>query len=281
MRVAIQGELGSFSHEAAGTLVPKATVVPCATAADVLRALNQSDVEAAVIPVENSLAGSVIDFYDLFFSHEFAIERELQMRIRHNLIAMPGTALDKVREVYSHPVALAQCREFFSGHPALKPAAHYDTAGSVQYVMERKNPELAAIASKQAASQYKAEILLEGIEDRVGSYTRFWLIRPRGAVAADPNPSKLSLAFSLENRPGALLQALGTFAARKLNLTKIESRPINGRPWEYMFYVDVTVPGIAEADAVFADLRKMCPTIRELGRYSTGNRASNETGGIS
>jgi prephenate dehydratase len=275
MKVAIQGELGSFSHEAALMLVRDAVAAPCTTAADVLRALDGSQVDAAVIPVENSLAGSVIDFYDLFFEHEFAIERELQMRIRHNLIAAPGTKLDTLRQVLSHPVALAQCKEFFAAHPHLKATGFYDTAGSVQHIMKEKNPELAAIASKQAAAQYGAEILQAGIEDRAESYTRFWLIRRRGCVPPEPSPSKLSLVFSLENQPGALLQALGAFAARQLNLTKIESRPMAGRPWEYMFYADVTLAGNTEADAVLEDLGKICPIVKELGRYSAMDHASN------
>ena len=275
MRVAIQGELGSFSHEAALALVPKATVAPCVTATEVLRELDCSEVEAAVIPVENSLAGSVIDFYDLFFEHEFGIERELQMRIRHNLIVWPGTRIDTVRHVMSHPVALAQCKEFFAARPRLKATSYYDTAGSVKHIMREKKPELAAIASKQAAAHYGAEILEAGIEDHAESYTRFWLIRRRDCVPSTDSPSKLSLVFSLENRPGALLEALGTFAARKLNLTKIESRPITGRPWEYMFYADVTLPGNAQADAVLEELKKLCPIVKELGRYSASNHASN------
>src|SRR5665213_2188188 len=134
MRVAIQGELGSFSHEAALALVPKATVAPCVTATEALRELDCSEVEAAVIPVENSLAGSVIDFYDLFFEHEFGIERELQMRIRHNLIVWPGTRIDTVRHVMSHPVALAQCKEFFAARPRLKATSYYDTAVSYTHL---------------------------------------------------------------------------------------------------------------------------------------------------
>ena len=275
MRIAIQGELGSFSHEAALTLVPKGIVAPCRTAADVLRELDCSEVEAAVVPVENSLAGSVIDFYDLFFEHEFAIERELQMRIRHNLIAAPGTRVETVRHVLSHPVALAQCKDFFAAHPRFKATSFYDTAGSVQHVMREQKPGLAAIASRQAALEYGGEILLAGIEDHAESFTRFWLIRRRGLVPNEAAPSKLSLVFSLENRPGALLEALGVFASRQLNLTKIESRPITGRPWEYMFYADVTLPPNADPDAVLEKLREICPVVKELGRYSATNYASN------
>ena len=197
------------------------------------------------------------------------------MRIRHNLIAVPGTKLESVRHVLSHPVALAQCKEFFAAHPRLKATSFYDTAGSVQHVLQEGRAELAAIASRQAAAQYGGEILLAGIEDHAESYTRFWLIRRRGEVPVEASPSKLSLVFSLENRPGALIEALGVFAERHLNLTKIESRPITGRPWEYMFYADVTLPTGAQPDAVMEALRGTCPIVKELGRYSACNHASN------
>ncbi|MGC1783320.1 MAG: prephenate dehydratase [Acidobacteriaceae bacterium] len=274
MKVAIQGELGSFSHEATMLLVPDAATIACGTAEQVLRALSDSECDAAVIPVENSLAGSVIDFYNLFFDHEFAIERELEMRVRHNLIAAGGTALKSIRRVFSHPVALAQCRQFFAANPQFEAVPFYDTAGSVQHIMRSNNPEWAAIAGKQAAAEYGAKILQEGIEDRSESYTRFWLIRRRGCAAHRSSPTKLSIAFLLENRPGALLQALGTFAARNLNLTKIESRPMTGRPWEYLFYADVGVHGDAQADAVIEDLKHICSTVKELGRYCVSNPAS-------
>ena len=274
MEVAIQGELGSFSHEAALTLVPGVIVVPCAAAGAVLEALGSGRVDAAVIPVENSLAGSVMDFYDLFFEHEFVVERELEMRIRHNLIAAPGVTVESVRQVLSHPVALAQCKRFFAAHPQFEAIGFYDTAGSVRHIMQSKQNDVAAIASRQAARHYGGNILQEGIEDREGSYTRFWLIRRQGSAPKEAAPTKLSLAFLLENRPGALLQALNTFAARELNLTKIESRPMIGRPWEYMFYADVAIPGSEEADAALDDLRKLCRTVKELGRYRVLNPAS-------
>jgi prephenate dehydratase len=274
MEVAIQGELGSFSHEAALTLVPGVIVVPCAAAGAVLEALGSGRVDAAVIPVENSLAGSVMDFYDLFFEHEFVVERELEMRIRHNLIAAPGVTVESVRQVLSHPVALAQCKRFFAAHPQFEAIGFYDTAGSVRHIMQSKQNDVAAIASRQAARHYGGNILQEGIEDREESYTRFWLIRRQGSAPKEAAPTKLSLAFLLENRPGALLQALNTFAARELNLTKIESRPMIGRPWEYMFYADVAIPGSEEADAALDDLRKLCRTVKELGRYRVLNPAS-------
>lgn len=268
MQIAIQGELGSFSHEAAGLLAAGGIPLPCATAAEVLQKLGSGACDAAVIPVENSLVGSVVDFYDLFFESSFVIERELQMRIRHNLIVAPGTTLASLQKVFSHPVALGQCKRFFAANPHLEPAPFYDTAGSVRHLMEANNPGWAAIASSGAAAHYGAEILRANIEDREESYTRFWLIRRQnGGVAPEPAPTKLSVVFMLENRPGALLEALSTFAERQLNLTKIESRPVVERPWEYFFYADVTIPGHQAADAVVVDLGRICAAVKELGRY--------------
>jgi prephenate dehydratase len=156
----------------------------------------------------------------------------------------------------------------------LEARAFYDTAGAVRHVVESGQNQLAAIGSKQAARQYGASLLEESIEDREESYTRFWLIRRHSSAVREAAPTKLSVAFVLENRPGALLQALNTFAARQLNLTKIESRPMTGRPWEYMFYADVTIPGNEEADAALVELRKVCSTVKELGRYRLLNPAS-------
>ena len=156
MQVAIQGELGSFSHEASLTLLPEGAIVPCAAAGAVLEALQSGRVDAAVIPVENSLAGSVMDFYDLFFAHEFFVERELEMRIRHNLMVAQGVKMGTLRQVLSHPVALAQCKGFFAAHPQLEAIAFYDTAGAVRHVAESQQNQLAAIGSKQAGRQYGA-----------------------------------------------------------------------------------------------------------------------------
>lgn len=265
MKVAIQGELGSFSHQAARQLAAESSPVACATAADVIRLLEQGGVDQAVIPVENSLAGSVIDFYDLFFDHALTVRRELQMRIRHNLLGRPGATIAGLRRVLSHPVALAQCRDFFAAHPRLTAENFYDTAGAVQHIMRQRDITLGAIAARQAATQYGAEILQAGIEDRAQSFTRFWLIG--GDASPAPPPTKLSVMFSLENQPGALLQALSAFAAHQLNLTKIESRPLIGHPWEYVFYADVTIRATDEADMVLSDLRGLCSMVKELGRY--------------
>lgn len=273
MRIAIQGELGSFSHEAVGKMQPRATVVPCARSAEVFDRVEKGDVNAAVIPIENSLAGSVLEHYDLLLAHDVAVESEWLLRIRHNLIGVPGARLDRVRQAYSHPVALAQCRRFFQEHPEIEAAAYYDTAGSVKQLMELRDPGVAAIASTQAAQHYGGEILQTGIEDNAENYTRFFLIRARERLNAEVHPDKVSLAFSVENRPGSLVDALQVFAGLGTNLTRLESRPVPGRPWEYVFYADYQLERPAAADVALKMLAHHCSMVRELGRYRAASAA--------
>ena len=265
--VAIQGEIGAFSHEAATRLVADATVVPCALSADVFAALAESRVDAAVVPIENSLAGSVIEHFDLLLKHDLVILAESLLRIRHNLIALPGVPLADVHTVHSHPVALAQCRQFFVAHPTLRASAFYDTAGSVKHLVETGNRAAAAIASSHAARHYGAAILAAGIEDNPENYTRFFLLRRRAQAAPIADANKLSLAFSVANRPGSLVAALQRIAEQGTNLTKIESRPVHGSPWEYIFYIDCQLAHPAVADQVLAALHPHCAMVRELGRY--------------
>jgi prephenate dehydratase len=267
MQIAIQGEPGSFSHEAAGKMLPEATILPCALSGDVFRALAQGEVDGAVIPIENSLAGPVTEHYDLLLSHDVAIERESLLRIRHNLIAVPGASIDRIRGVYSHPVALAQCRKLFEKYPMMEATPFYDTAGSVKHLMELRDTSTGAIASARAAEYYGATILAAGIEDNAENFTRFFLIRRREDVPHDAGADKVSLAFTLENRPGTLVEALQVFAARGTNLTKIESRPVQGKPWEYVFYVDYQLSTQARAESVLELLAQHCSMVKELGRY--------------
>ena len=267
MRIAIQGELGSFSHEAALKASPEATILPCTVSTDVFAALSGGSVDAAVIPIENSLAGSVLEHYDLLLAHDVAVESEGLLRIRHNLIAVPGTTLDRVRQAYSHPVALAQCRRFFLDHPEIEAAPFYDTAGSVKQLMELRDSGIAAIAGSQAASHYGGEILLADIEDNPANFTRFFLIRARDRVHADPHPDKVSLAFAVENRPGSLVDALRVFADLGTNITRLESRPVPGKPWEYVFYADYQLSDPTLADAALQKLPRHCSMVREIGRY--------------
>ena len=275
MKIAIQGEPGSFSHEAAHKFVPGAEILPCSLSVEVFAALDCKRADAAAIPIENSLAGSVLEHFDLLLAHDVKVVRETPMRIRHNLIALAGVSIGEIDRVYSHPVALAQCRRFLAAHPAMKATAFYDTAGSVKHLAEQCDRRAAAIASEAAARIYGAQVLERGIEDNPENYTRFFLVLRAGDVQADPDANKLSLAFSLENRPGSLVAALSALAAQGTNLTKIESRPVQGKPWEYIFYVDCQIGEGGQASRVLDALRPHCGMVKELGRYREARSAGN------
>lgn len=267
MKIAIQGEPGSFSHEATLKLVPDAEIVPCALSAEVFSALSGATVDAAVIPIENSLAGSVLEHFDLLLTHEVRVTAETLLRIRHNLIGMPGAKTTEIRQASSHPVALAQCRRFLAAHPRMKAIAFYDTAGSVKQLMELRDRHAGAIASEAAARYYGAEVLEAGIEDNPENYTRFFLVRRAAETEIDPATNKISVAFSLEHRPGSLAAALNELAALGTNLTKIESRPVHGKPWEYVFYVDCQIGSSEEGARALEALARHCAMVKELGRY--------------
>jgi prephenate dehydratase len=267
LRIAIQGELGSFSHEAALKAAPEATILPCSLSPDVFAAVSSDTTDAAVIPIENSLAGSVLEHYDLLLAHDVSVESEWLLRIRHNLIGVPGSGIERIRQAYSHPVALAQCRRFFLEHPAIEAAPFYDTAGSVKQMMELRDPGIAAIAGEQAASHYGGAILAADIEDNPENFTRFFLIRKSDRVQTGSTPNKVSLAFKVENRPGTLVDALQVFAELGTNMTRLESRPVPGRPWEYVFYADYQLSDPHLADWALKNLPRHCSMVRELGRY--------------
>lgn len=272
MHIAIQGEPGSFSHEAALKFFPQATILACALSSEVFSAVAEGRVHAAAIPIENSLAGSVVEHYDLLLTHDVSVERELLLRIRHNLIAVPGSSLDQILRVYSHPVALAQCRRFLEQHPQIEAIPFYDTAGSVKQLVELRDRSSAGIASAQAAIDYGGEILAADIEDNPENYTRFFLIRRRSQVVADPHADKVSLAFTVENRPGTLVAALQVFAGQGTNLTKLESRPVHGQPWQYVFYADYQLSTATSANAALKLLADHCSMVKELGRYRSATR---------
>ncbi len=272
MKIAIQGEPGSFSHEAALKLVPGATIVPCTLSAEVFAALSEGKVDVAVIPIENSLAGSVSEHFDLLLTHDVKVERETLLRIRHNLIAIPGTTVGEIDRVFSHPVALAQCRRFLAEHPRMESFAYYDTAGSVKQLVELRDRHAAAIASKAAAAYYGAEVLQSDIEDNPENFTRFFLVHRAAESQADPESNKISLAFSVENRPGSLVAVLNELAALGTNLTKIESRPVHGKPWEYIFYVDCQIRSSNEGSLALEALAKHCAMVKELGRYKEASQ---------
>jgi prephenate dehydratase len=266
LAVAIQGEAGSFSHAAAWeALGPDVRLVPCPTFEELFRAVEGGQAARGVVPIENSLAGSVYEAYDALGAHALHVVAETQVRVRHCLVVRPGTKLDALRRVASHPVALAQCRRFFADHPNVAPIPAYDTAGSVRDLLAGRLEADAAIGSALAAQLYGGEILLEGIEDHPKNYTRFLV------VAREPGPldgtSKTSLVFLLPNIPGSLHRAMGVFATRGLDLTKIESRPLPGRPWEYVFYLDVLGDPRGSVAEALAELAGLARELRVLGAY--------------
>jgi prephenate dehydratase len=265
MKIAIQGEFGAFSHEAALKMLPGCSVVPCTVSAEVFDKLMQRKVDAAVIPIENSLAGPVTEHYDLLLANPVHIHREYLLRIRHNLIAAPEVKMKDVRRVLSHPVALAQCREFFRRNRSVEAVSFYDTAGSVKHVIGNRLRDAAAIASSQAALEYKGTILKTGLEDDKQNFTRFFLISHR--PHRDKKADKTSLAFSIKNQPGALFKALSVFALRDLSLSKIESRPVKGRPWEYVFYADIMRGDDDAARNAIRHLEEICDFVKILGIY--------------
>ena len=265
MKVAIQGERGAFSHQAAIRLAPGAEVLPCSRSIDVFDALDSGSAACAVVPVENTLAGSVGEHLDLLMERQVFVRGELRLRIEHNLIVFPGVKLKDVRQVLSHPVALDQCRRFLRKHIKMIPAAFYDTAGSVKHLMKNQVKDAGAIASRQAAQEYGGRILLSGLEDNKQNFTRFFLVEKTREIVAKAD--KTSVVFSLKNVAGALFKALSVFALRDLDLGKIESRPVRGRPWEYMFYVDV-LSGQTEAMGKALDhLAEIAGFVKVLGIY--------------
>jgi prephenate dehydratase len=272
MKVAIQGELGSFSHEAAKNMLPGAVVVPCARSAEVFDRVEKGSVRAAVIPIENSLAGSVAEHFDLLLTREVFIQREFPLRIRHNLIAPPGVKLADVRRVFSHPVALDQCRSFFGKRPKFQAVPFYDTAGSVRHVIAEGLRDAAAIAPAQAAPQDGGRVLLSGIEDDQQNYTRFLLISGSHKVGKGAN--KTSMGFVLKNLPGVLFKALSVFALRDIDLSKIESRPLRGHPWEYVFFVDILRGDGEDARNALRHLAEIAEFVKVLGIYPAARSKS-------
>ena len=267
LRVAIQGERGSFSEEAATKLLgPRISVLPCATFATAFALLRKGRADRGVIPIENTLAGSVHENYDHLLEHKFWVEAELNLRIRLMLIARRGVRLRQIEKVYSHPVALAQCRGFFARHRGVEPVVAYDTAGSVKMIVEQRSTKAAAIAGRLAARAYGAGVLVPNIEDFRSNFTRFLLVRrtPRTRAAAN----KTSIVFATANIPGSLFRCLAVFALRDVNLTKIESRPWRGRPWEYLFYLDfLGRPEHSPGREALSHLREIASFLRVLGCY--------------
>src|SRR5437762_12187771 len=276
---AFQGERGAFSEEAARRLLGRRVrVLPCQRFEDVFKSLAQKKVQAAVVPIENTLAGSVHENYDHLLNNDLPIVAETSVRIVHNLIAPPGVSFRKIRRVYSHPVALNQCLKFFARYPEIERTPFYDTAGSVKMIMEEELEDAAGIASALAAENYGGHILKKSIEDDRRNFTRFFLLRRPEFARKFPVKTnsrtewKTSLVFTTRNVPGALFRSLSAFALRDLNLDKIESRPLRGSPWEYLFYLDFL--GHRDdpvSQKALGHLQEVADFLRVLGCYPRGD----------
>jgi prephenate dehydratase len=276
IRVAYQGEAGAFSESAARRLAGHdLTTVPCPTFEETFEAVTGGEADCCVVPIENSLAGSIHRNYDLLLASELTIAGETNLRIVHNLIAAPGTTLATATRVYSHPVALAQCTRFLRANPRLEAMPVHDTAGAVRMVMDHGRGDEVAIASDRAAEIYGGRILASGIEDHAQNYTRFFLVAPQASVRTGdrtetPRRWKTSLILRIADKPGALFRALGAFALVDIDLAKIESRPIEGRPWEYAFYLDIVGQATEQPlTRALDNLRSMAEMVRVLGSYPT------------
>lgn len=265
--IAFQGEIGAYGEMAARAhFGPAATLVACPTFEAVFAAVEAGQAEAGLIPIENSLAGSIHQNYDLLLAHHLHITGEQPLRVSHCLVAHPSVTLDELTAVFSHPQALAQCARFLRQHPHLATQATANTAASVRAVRDSGRRDHAAIASRRAAEAFGMAVLAEAIEDDPANFTRFL------ALARTPSQpgehAKTSLVFSINHQPGALFKALSVFALRDIDLTKIESRPLVGKPWEYLFYVDIlgarTEPRVQRALDHLAEYALM---VRVLGSY--------------
>ncbi len=275
LRIAIQGELGSNSHLAVQQMLGEQELVPCSISAEVFEKLSSEGADAAILPIENSLHGAVADHYDLLLEHDVKIMAEMQLRIRHALIAAPGVSLQDVRRVLSHPVALSQCRRFFRSHPSIQAVPFYDTAGSVKEVVASNLRDTAAIAAPYAADVYSGNVLVQDLEDDAQNFTRFLLLCRKPdlsaagslRIAVSAETKKLSLAFAIPHQPGSLVSVLQLLAGCGADLTRIESRPVPGQPWQYIFFIDMRLPASITETAVVEAIQPGCSMVRSLGLY--------------
>lgn len=265
MKVAFQGEPGAYSEQAIFNFYGEVETLPCESFDVMFDSVTSGKCDFALAPIENSLAGSIHQNYDLLLRHDLHIVGEYLLRVRHCLIAMPGVKKEDIKKAISHPQALGQCATYLR-NLGIKPETVYDTAGSVKMLKESAAKDTAAIASKRAAEIYEMQIIDEGIEDNQENYTRFLAVSREATIPV--GEAKTSIVFTLKNQPGALFKAMSVFALRDLDLTKIESRPLQGKPWEYLFYIDFI--GSVSDDAVkraLDHLGEYAVTLRILGSY--------------
>jgi prephenate dehydratase len=272
MRIAYQGEPGAYSEAAALAFDPAAEPLPCRSFEEVFQAVQEGGAARGILPMENSIGGSIHRNYDLLVEHELPIVGEIELKVDHCLLALPGVRLDEITVVHSHPQALAQCEQFLKGLPKVEISAVYDTAGGAKLIRDGELRHAAAIASRRAADVFGLAILQEALQDFDTNITRFFIVARQ---AITEGADKTTIAFALPNAPGALFRALSVFALRNIDLTKLESRPLRGRPWEYMFYADLAVSrDDLQCARALVNLAEFARWVRTLGTYRASSAPS-------
>jgi prephenate dehydratase len=268
MTIAYQGEPGAFSEAAARRSAPEAPLTPCRSFDEVFDAVQAGRAAYGVLPIENSIGGSIHRNYDLLLERNLPIVGEVELPVVHHLLALPGATLDGLRRVYSHPQGLAQCERFLRTLTDVEIIATYDTAGSAKMVADAGLIDAGAIASARAGEVFGLKSLAASVQDFDDNITRFLVVG--AAPLPHRAPDKTSIVFSLPNEPGSLFKALSVFALRGISLTKLESRPIQGRPWEYLFYVDLAAArDEVHCTRALAHLGEFAPLLRTLGTYAS------------
>jgi len=273
MKIAFQGEPGAYSEAAALRFSPNATAVPCESFDEVFASVEAGKTSHGILPIENSIGGTIHRNYDLLVQNELTIVGEIELPVRHLLLALPGTRFEELKQVYSHPQALAQCDRFLRSLKGVEIVASYDTAGSAKMIREQHMAGVGAIASERAAAVFGLETLRAGIQDHADNTTRFLIVTRAADVAAmlaGQDVNKTTIVFTLPNTPGALFKALSVFALRDIDLTKLESRPVRGRAFEYLFYADIAVPRQdLQCTRALVHLAEFAKSMRTLGSYAS------------
>ena len=288
MRIAFQGAPGAYSEAAGLRFKPSAEPMPCQSFEDVFEAVQDKKATHGIVPIENTIGGTIRRNYDLLLRHELPIVAEVHLPVIHNLVMLKGATLEDVKRVYSHPQALAQCERFLRSLKDVEVIANYDTAGSAKMISDGNLVDAAAIASDRSAELFGLSILQAGVQDFPDNITRF-LVISREALT-QRKADKTTIAFSVPNEPGALFKALSVFTLRDIDLGKLESRPIPGRPWEYLFFADLNADreDLRCARALM-HLAEFAPLVRTLGSYPSwkepeagerGSKARNQTANL-